>query len=188
MISIIDKEYEEIIQRFKAEMMPELMDNIQALKINTGGALRSSLNMHIDKRDDIWEISFEMLAYGKIIHKSDRFAQHASAKDLAQWVKTKGIGNFSYVPGSENSSNLKDDAAERIAWAIKKSTKRQRHSTFTPGAYNMYAMSYNSFASWFYKPYFSRWGKARVNLVDTYFSTSTEEFAKEVAAAYSLVA
>jgi hypothetical protein len=188
MPSIIDKEYQEILERFKADIMPEILGNLQALRINTTGALRSSLNMQLSKRDDYWEISFEMLASGKIIHKKDRFQQKASAKELAEWVKQKGIRYFKYVPGYENTNILPKDAAERIAWAIKKSTKKERFRVHTPAAYGIYAIDFNSFASWFYKPYFSRWSKGRVEIVDAYFSTTTEELAKEIAAAHTLVA
>lgn len=187
-ISIIDKEYEEILSRFKADIMPEILGNLQALKINTTGALRSSLNMQINQRGESWVISFAMLVSGKIIHKSGRFTQKASVKDIAEWVKAKGLSQFQYVPGYENTGTIPDDAAERIAWAIKKSTKSKRHGVFTPGAYSGYAINFNSFASWFYKPYFSRWKKGRVDLVDAYFSTTTEELAKEIGAAHSLVA
>ncbi len=186
--SIIDQEYQAVLERFKADIMPEILGNLQALRINTTGALRSSLNMQLNKRDDYWEITFEMLASGKIIHKQDRFAKHASSEELAEWVRQKGIRHFKYVPGYENSNILPDDAAERIAWAIKRSTKKKRFGVYTPAAYNAYAIDFNSFASWFYKPYFSRWGKGRVELVDAYLSTTTEELAKEIAAAHTMVA
>lgn len=186
--SIIDKEYQAVLERFKAEIMPEILGNLQALRINTTGALRNSLNMQLNKRDDYWEISFEMLASGKIIHMKDRFAQHASPKELAEWVKQKGIQHFTYVPGYENSNMLPSDAAERIAWAIKRSTKKERFGVNTPAGYSAYAIGFNSFASWFYKPYFNRWKKGRVELVDAYLSTTTEELAKEIAAAHTMVA
>lgn len=187
-ISIIDDEYEKIIDRFKSQIMPELMDNLFWLRINTTGNLRDSLHMQIDKGDDVWEIGFTMAVKGKIIHQKERFAQHASPQDLAEWVKTKGLGNFQYVPGYEKTGRIPDDAAERIAWAIKKSRAHQRHRTYTPPGYNVYALDYNGFASWFYKPYFSKWRSARVELVDTYFTTTSEVFAKEVAKSYSVSA
>ncbi len=186
--SLIDKDYEAILSRFKADIMPEILGNLQALKINTTGALRDSLHMSINKSEDAWEISFQMLASGKIIHKQERFAQHASAKELAQWIKVKGLQHFKYIPGYENSNMIPDDAHERLAWAIKKSKKKNRHSAHTPGAYSIYAIDFNAFASWFYKPYFSRWGKASVELIDTYFSTTTEALSKEIGAVHSFVA
>ncbi len=191
---IIDQEYESIISSFKSEALPMLHNNLRQLNYTVTGSLRDSLDISIHKKPDGWQVDLTMFLYGKVLEKKEVFAYNASAKDLAEWIRAKGLENFSYTPGYESSSQLPDDAAERIAWAIKMSDQRYRFgnpgtATTTYSAGRVSSRRQNAInRSWLYRPYFGLWAKKRDEFIQTYYTTTSEDLIREITKTYKQAA
>ena len=183
---VIDDAYENIIGSFVQEARPMLESNLDRQSYNVTGNLKNSLDISFHKKGHGWIITLSMLFYGKVLEKKETFAFSASVQDLAQWIKQRGIGNFSYVPGYPGRSIDSDKAAERIAWAIKMSDNRYRFgnpgtATSTYSAGRRTSTKQNAInISWLYRPYFGLWAKKRSEFLEVFYGTTSEELIDEV--------
>lgn len=177
--NIITQEYYEILDDFKREAMNVLHWNLaQNFRSNVTGQLRNSIQINIDKSTDRWFLELSMNIAGPMLEKKAAFAYKASVKELAEWVRMRGLDQFKYIPGYSGRSSIPDDAAERVAWAIKRGVRRSVISRSSD------PMLY----SWLYRPYFSTWKGYKSKVVDTIFSTTSEELASAVREMYQQTA
>jgi hypothetical protein len=176
---IITQEYREILEDFKREAMNTLQWNLaQNFKSNVSGKLKNSIHINIERGTDRWFLELSMNIAGPMLEKKAAFAYKASIKELAEWVRMRGLDQFKYIPGYSGRSSIPDDAAERVAWAIKRGVRR-----------DVIARSSDPLLySWLYRPYFSTWKGYKSQIVDTIFSTSSEELASTIRDMYQQTA
>lgn len=182
----IDDLFNEQLAVFKSEALSMLKNNLRMIDANVSGDLANSIDVVIHKRGKRWEIELSMNMYGRVLEKVKRFKfDRMNPRDLAEWVKAKGIQHFDYIPGYEKSGRIPDNAHERIAWGIIKSRKGQTNAPRTSTGKSIdvnaiFAISTKSNFSWMYKPYFGMWRAHKTNFMNIFYSTTSEELMDEL--------
>jgi hypothetical protein len=165
---ILDKTWTNAMEGFRRAAVPMLQQNIEDFKYKVTGGLKDSIGVDIGKGPKGFEVTVSMFWYGKVLERKERFSQKASVEDLAAWILKRGLDKFLYVPGYERSATLPDKAAERIAWAIKSSDKKERtHPRFL--------------MSWFYRDYYRLFRDHRNRYVNYIFTITADEVLAQVA-------
>ncbi len=189
MLDKLDQEFKLAIKDMLAEAPPMLRTNLQRLGYRYTDALYNGLRISEEFSADSWELVVQMPAYGKTLEMKRRFAFGATVQDLADWVKRRGLDNFSSIPGYERSGTVPAKAAVRIALAIQNSNKTMRYGiaggtigNYKGSARQRYKKS--QMVSWFYRPYFGMWATKRERVVDYYFEQVPIEAAEEIRDTY----
>lgn len=179
----LDAHWQQKMEEFRKAVLPVLYANLDQQRMSVSGNLKDSIGVEIGRDAQGYFVSAKMNFYGKSLEKKETFAYSASAQDLAAWIRMRGLDKFSFVPSY--GTQIPDDAAERIAWAIKRSDKRMRFGVSDDATRKVESGKTSTgkrkrtersvVFSWFYRPFNALYAEHRRQFVDEYFAITADD-------------
>lgn len=120
----IQGDLESLAKQWANKALSQLKNNISKKGLAVTGELLNSLDFTLVDGDTP-SIVISFSSHGRYIDMKELFWHKAPPVDVLEaWVRKKGVGYFSFVPGYEKKGvdalDSAPDAARRIAWAIAK--------------------------------------------------------------------
>ncbi len=176
-IAILDAEFANAFREMEREAIPLLRGQLDSFQYKFRNNLYNSLVFQLDKDAEGPFLQLSMPFYGKTLERKHYFAHGATTQELAEWVASKGIDKWSYVPGYEDGGDVPENWAYRIALGMQNSRGKESKVRPTRGG-NVLS------TSWLYRPFLGLWASKRNEIQDRYLEVVHGDILSEVRQIY----
>ena len=113
---------DELAEDWAKSVYKKLLDEMKKKKLDYSGELQDSLQVVVNKNNDDWpSVTISFGNYGRFVEmKNLYYSKHPPIQVLKDWVASKGISKFKFIPGYQGRKTVptRDIAISRIAWAV----------------------------------------------------------------------